>query len=1033
MLKKMYVVFVDINGTIRAKAKLDTDLCYSQNGKHVVPLVIFEGTTIEIPLYDDDDSAAEGDSSGAATVAEEGETTDTGTDTGTEGGTDGGTEDGTEGEGGETDTEPSIPTETVQTIMYLPKNEATLLTALIYLEGDKLYNKDVLSSSEIDGQFNIQFGTMERPQPIDDEKLQSEQLIITGSVAKGTGVTNEDSFGNTVEFAGTEPSYDITLKLTTTGSQPKTMEAFFLRRISETQGSRMEKVKLNCIDEENGIWTANLSFESAGTYILRDVEADGIERPLTEMLTVSIPGFTVSNFKSDTLTNNPSTYQYLTSADMVKETFSMKMGADGKNNMPSNVRAIFSSEDGINVAVTFRPSGDDELIWRGDATFSTSGTYTMQYLLLDDEFYDLQTVYTRKVSLGLKASVVLTKPDDFAENEEFRRNDTDTGYQYIFRGTPHDFAATVRIYDNAGAEVRGLAGVKLYYTEEDTDLIWNPGAGVYGGGDLPIESPGVYEFRFITVTNLTGGREVIEVATSADSITAIPSAPVSYEGLTEQIDDTVYTVAGEEGEISVTFRNAAASRVYGKFRIETNSLARDGGSYKVLAATHTESIKSADGQTSRDTYTFDLSAEAEDGYWILEEMLVTNVYDGATGNFYGNETLTELTVEAFDEAMNADEQKYYEITSDQITSDANFSAMKIVETVNFNHNVGTEISTVYGKHADGSLDPFMTAHPLGSIEATVTDFEGMPVENVTVTMQYTLAGASSKQNGGYNYSKGDLGYTVDLAVTKSADGTKFVSEAITLNHAGKYTPSVTLKFANGEEPTYTMPVINVYSATPTVKISDITLDGSGAYSVDVFTDKTSISDSYVNEGSTCNPSYKFTTNSAHIFAANNTQYISKIENNNLTAWLYFKCSHADIATYTDGNLPTHRPHTYSYSNGNGVPAATLTLNGMGEATSAKLVFTEKNGGKVNMITQYTADSSGGTYWGDYSSYGTDRYEWTADGACKRFIGYMDNGAGSNSSDTKVVAGTITANELILTCEGVDYTFTIPAITIHNPY
>lgn len=1015
VLKKMYVVFVDASGTIRAKAKLDTDLCYSQNGKHVVPLVIFEGTTIEVPLYDDDDSAAEGDSSGAATVAEEGETTDTGT----EGGTDGGTEDGTEGEGGETDTEPSIPTETVQTIMYLPKNEATLLTALIYLEGDKLYNKDVLSSSEIDGQFNIQFGTMERPQPIDDEKLQSEQLVITGSVAKGTGVTNEDSFGNTVEFAGTEPSYDITLKLTTTGSQPKTMEAFFLRRISETQGTRMEKVKLNCIDEENGIWTANLSFESAGTYILRDVEADGIERPLTEMLTVSIPGFTVSNFKSDTLTNNPSTYQYLTSADMVKESFSMKMGADGKNNMPSNVRAIFSSEDGINVAVTFRPSGDDELIWRGDATFSTSGTYTMQYLLLDDEFYDLQTVYTRKVSLGLKASVVLTKTDDFAENEEFRRNDTDTGYQYIFRGTPHTFAATVRIYDNAGAEVRGLAGVKLYYTEENTDLIWNPGAGVYGGGHLPIDSPGVYEFRFITVTNLTGGREVIEVATSADSITAVPSAPVSYTGVSTENTDTVYAVAGEDAMISISFQNAAASKVYGKFRVDMNSPVNADAAYRILSATLKESIKSADGQTSNDTYIFDIPDE--DGYWSLESVLVTNVYDGATGNFYGNETLTELTVEAFDAAMDAADQKYYEITAEQIAEKTpNFAPIKVVKTVNVSNNVGTEISTVYG---DKNTTLFMTEHNLGSFKVTVTDFEGMAIENVTVTMQYTLAGASSKQNGGYTYAAGNSTKDFGLTIT-STDGMTFVSEAITLNHAGKYTPSVTLKFANGEEPTYTMPVINVYSATPTVLITNIT--PTGTYSVDL---NSPLEDGWDvrSQSGGCFTDYYYTgkTHTDHITAAKNTQYIPKIADAGKTAYVYFKCSHADDATYDAGSRngissgpESDKVRRHDYADA-GSPTVTLTLSGLGSNFSgASMKFANSSGGAANMCTAYTSGA-------------TDTYTWTAEGTSKRYIGSVKT---SSADDTKTPAGTITANELIVTvADGTQCTFTISQITIHNPY
>ena len=984
VLKKMYVVFVDASGTIRAKAKLDTDLCYSQNGKHVVPLVIFEGTTLEIPLYTDDGTSSEGDS-GAATVAEEGETTDTGT----EGGTDGGTEDGTEGEGGETDTEPSIPTETVQTIMYLPKNEATLLTALIYLEGDKLYNKDVLSSSEIDGQFNIQFGTMERPQPIDDEKLQSEQLVITGSVAKGTGVTNEDSFGNTVEFAGTEPSYDITLKLTTTGSQPKTMEAFFLRRISETQGTRMEKVKLNCIDEENGIWTANLSFESAGTYILRDVEADGIERPLTEMLTVSIPGFTVSNFKSDTLTNNPSTYQYLTSADMVKESFSMKMGADGKNNMPSNVRAIFSSEDGINVAVTFRPSGDDELIWRGDATFSTSGTYTMQYLLLDDEFYDLQTVYTRKVSLGLKASVVLTKTDDFAENEEFRRNDTDTGYQYIFRGTPHTFAATVRIYDNAGAEVRGLAGVKLYYTEENTDLIWNPGAGVYGGGHLPIDSPGVYEFRFITVTNLTGGREVIEVATSADSITAVPSAPVSYTGVSTENTDTVYAVAGEDAMISISFQNAAASKVYGKFRVDMNSPVNADAAYRILSATLKESIKSADGQTSNDTYIFDIPDE--DGYWSLESVLVTNVYDGATGNFYGNETLTELTVEAFDAAMDAADQKYYEITAEQIAEqNPDFEPIKVIKNVNISK--GEQDLT----EATGS---FMEKHKVGKISVTLLDFAEMPITgidsvNITFKHQFNTMPAYG------SYTSADLrlqaqeieAQNIQLQLTDpDKDGTYTVDSAAEIWLAGEYKPQSMSYVATVKGKTTSVSVldeetvkyfdtIKISSTVPTVKIDSVSTNPTTAR-------------------------YYTTSTPSNANGMITGSYNKKLSDYNALVYMYVAAQ--------SGSLDQEQV-SIKY------PSVTLALSGVPTShQGATMTFPSGNNGTTSFV--FTAGGSKAT-----ANIGAG-----TDGVFNE--GILGLGSGVDTWPIFYPAGKQTVSQIKITYDGIDYTVTLSdAVTINNP-
>ncbi len=1000
VLDKMYVVFIDVNGNIRAKAKLDTSLCYSEYGKHIVPLVLFEGTTLEIPLYTED--------SGAATVADEGEDPDVGTEDGTE-------EDGTEEE------TPSIPTETFQTIMRLEKNEATLLTALIYLDGDKLYNKDVLSSSEIDGQFNIQFGTLERPDPIENEKLQSEQLLLNASIAEGKDVSVDSSaFTTEVAFDGTEPSYDVTLKVITKGSIPNTLNAFFLRKISETQGSRMETVVLEYqgLDaENNGIWMANVSFENAGTYVLRNLEVDGIERNLMEMLSVSIPGFTINNFKSTTLVDNPSTYQYLTSADMVKESFSLNMGANSKKEYPSSVRAVFTNENNINVTVNFTPVDSSNTLWTGDATFSTSGTYTMQYLLLDGEYYDLQTVYTRKVSLGLQASVILTKADEFAENEDFRRNNTDTGFEYIFRGTPHSFAATLRIYDNAGSEVRGLAGVKLYYTGEDTDLVWNPGTGAYSGGNLPIDGPGIYEFQRVTVTTLTGSRESIDVALSADTITAIPSVPVSYDGITEQISDTVYVIAGDAGKITLSFRNASASEVYGKFRIEKNGTV----SYRALAAYLSESIKSADGQTSTDYYQFDIPNE--DGYWSLEEVLVTNVYDGESGNFYqGNDAFDNgITVDAFDSAMNAATQVYYEITKDQLTSDPNYSALKIVKDVTVSNNVGTEIALRYG---DENTTPFMTPHTIGNIKVTVTDFEGKAIENVTVAMQYTLIGGSSKANGGYNYSLGNSNQKFDLTFTQSEDGRTFVSEAITLNHAGRYTPSVTLTFANGATSAHAMNDINVYSMTPTIMITNITPTGS--YSVDL---SSPITDGWdVQEiDSGCLSDYKYTgkTHADHIAAANNTQYVPKIADNGKTAYVYFMCSHPDAATYDAGTRngvgsgpESGKVQRHDYADA-GSPTVTLTLSGLGSNfTSADMAFTNSSGGAANMCTAYTSGA-------------TSAYTWTAEGTAKRYIGSVKT---ASTDDTKTPAGTISANELVVTtADGTQYTFAVSQITIHNPY
>jgi hypothetical protein len=62
---------------------------------------------------------------------------------------------------------------------------------------------------------------------------------------------------------------------------------------------------------------------------------------------------------------------------------------------------------------------------------------------------------------------------------------------------------------------------------------------------------------------------------------------------------------------------------------------------------------------------------------------------------------------------------------------------------------------------------------------------------------------------------------------------------------------------------------------------------------------------------------------------------------------------------------------------------------------------------------------------------TDGYSWTSDGAVSRNIGYYESKSAAN--DVKSPAGTLTANTLTLTYNGVAYSVMISTITINNPY
>ena len=344
----------------------------------------------------------------------------------------------------------------------------------------------------------------------------------------------------------------------------------------------------------------------------------------------------------------------------------------------------------------------------------------------------------------------------------------------------------------------------------------------------------------------------------------------------------------------------------------------------------------------------------------------------------------------------------------------------------------------------------MEEYDLATMRITISDFEGdaLPfIKNVKLAVTY--GNRSCEDYGGYTTALTNADLSFNILFEDSGNGTVFTQkDAHKLWHAGSYTVTMTYNINNeSADRTYTsdnMPKFTVSSVTPTVYISDITLDGGAAYSIDTNTEGYVADTEWTSQeiASGCLKDYKYTitTNKAHQAGGGN----SRIENNKTTAWIYFKCTHTDAATYDGGtrNGVSSGPesskydgHNYLYENGNGVPAATLTVTGMGHADDATLTFTKTGGGDVIMITQYVTISAG--YEGNYQNYGTDSYIWSnpdANGTatCKRFIGVMKSGAGSNNSDTKQVAGTITANQLVLTYKGMSFTVTIPTITIHNP-
>ena len=220
-------------------------------------------------------------------------------------------------------------------------------------------------------------------------------------------------------------------------------------------------------------------------------------------------------------------------------------------------------------------------------------------------------------------------------------------------------------------------------------------------------------------------------------------------------------------------------------------------------------------------------------------------------------------------------------------------------------------------------------------------------------------------------------FTIDFT-RNSYNGTIYDQKsAITLLYAGKYTPQLTIEITGGTTLIYAeeeaakigVPTYEVWSKTPSVKITAIS--PTGTFDVDA---------SGVGEGHQSATVPAFTTTSATV---------------------YFKCSRS-------GSGSTCDPYRHNYSR----PSVTITLDGIGYASQAVLNF-----GSDKHIYNGTTQTTG--------------YSWTANGACARNIGYYKSRTAAN--DNKTPAGTLTCSILELTYNGVTYQVPLSTITINNPY
>ncbi|MBQ6699177.1 MAG: hypothetical protein IJM98_00810 [Oscillospiraceae bacterium] len=900
LLEAFNVAFIGADGKLMATAVMDTERFYAESGRVIVPLVLSSSDSINLGE----------DYEGDVTYA----------------------------------------------ITPLQKNVPTRVTAIVYIDGQKLTNKEVLSVSEIQGKLNIQFGSSESMNPIKNEDLESKELRVSASVTP-----NSFDFDTVTEPMKSKVTVHID------GDAPSTVTAFFMRAISSTQGSREELMTFT--DNQNGDWVSDYTFKYPGNYILRTVMLDGVDHDLSVPQTVTITGFNVAELKWDQ--PEGSRTEILTADGSTTINLYMKFAADDASKMPTAVQGRFLREDGNAVNVDFvKESGDT---WSGKATFFSSGEYTMQYLVLDGEYFELAEEFrkTADITLGLRVAVYPNGP-------------TRIGYTGIETEEQLEeksiMPVQVSIMDDTGEPIPGLTNVWLNYGKERSvtqelaggELTWN---GTYYVGNLintKEADVGVWRFKSVTV----GG----------SSLTNAETAPVY---IISSIDPSVYYNAPGTALKQYAPENNARMGVYITNTAALSNENEDGtqGSYPIMARIAkldderkpigegtwvNVSQKAGELEDPRGTYLWyftiptDQSTKTQDGEWQLLAIKIWDVYD------------IEGTLRT------KNNPAVYDLSEESITT-------KVVCTVTPVFEAGQTFNL--GKDASGNVTgTFMENHGVSGLKVKfvnymgeqITSDYGIVIKDVSLTFNY--------KNGSYaeygNFTSANAFTNIDATQTIAlADGDgnyEFVqSSAAEFKYAGsygtKFTYTVQNKIVNygdtngdgiisdNESTLDNMPVITVSSKAPTVTIASISPNGP-----------------------------------------HKTLNLSTEEEENVTSKIV---DNYTVEIYSDSQKSGSRNFVL-----NTYPQVTLSVD-KGAATKATLTFVEENGDKVRL---YTREREGQT----------DSFIWESDTTCKRFVGNFQEG-GTCRGATMEGAGTLKASELILEYDGATYKFAIPEITITN--
>lgn len=545
LLKALTVAFIDSNGNVLATASLNSDIAYEEAGKITVPLELNESDCII-----------------------------------------------TENENNEE----------IRAITALEKNQATMISAVVYLDGTMIENEDVSATKNINGYLNLQFGSSISLNAQEDEELQQEYIVVNASVDKNSFTVEE--------LPGTS-----NLTVNVSGTDASEVKVNFVRQVNNYQGVKMDDLVLtkSSSSEKASTWVASQTFSQPGTYVLRNVWVDGVEYELEEAVSIEVPGLQISNVSWDQTANE--VYKMTSNNSYAVEVKAQIAASEILT--PNKVEALFKNEYNDYMTVKLTNNGST---WGGTGNFTTSGTYVLEYLKIDGEIYYIDEAMQKTIhlSLGIYADVELDKT-------QFDWSPTDTENNVVN-------LTKVRIYDNKGNALENLSNTTIHYALSGNStytlssaLTWNNSTKSYTG-TFKVVNPGVYDFSKIIITT-SDSTSQIQKATAPTLLAISPFSPELVEG--SLYADEYQFAPNLDADFTIEIKNSSTATVVAKVLNES-----DGQTYYVEAPVKKAETTTTNAETGESTTVWHfyptLDTGSQDGTWKVEEIYITNVYYDGT-------------------------------------------------------------------------------------------------------------------------------------------------------------------------------------------------------------------------------------------------------------------------------------------------------------------------------------------------------------------------------------------------------------------